>query len=42
MTNKDKSLLRYMVRKGRSDKEILKEVDCTLATIKKYRKALAE
>jgi len=39
MTNRDKSLLREMVKEGRSRSYILKYINCCDATIKKYRKA---
>lgn len=43
MTNAQKSLLRWIIRNGgkRTDKDIADDVECHVATVRKYRRALA-
>jgi len=40
MKNYDKYLLRQMIIDGKTDREILRYIECKPSTIKKYRKAL--
>lgn len=44
MTNEQKSLLRWIIRNEahRTDKDIADDVECNIATVKKYRKALTK
>lgn len=44
MTNEQKGLLRWIIRNEgtRTDKDIADDVECTIGTVRKYRKALAK